>query len=127
MLAIIVKSTERVIRFVFESMPELNELSESHFWTRPAGEEGVVRLGLNSDYAESMKGPWLALEIAETGSHIQRGDTFGFLTTGPATYDLVAPFAFKVVRVNRQVLENPDLARFSPHHQGWLAEILPGD
>lgn len=100
--------------------PELTD----RYWTRDA--DGRTRLGLNPHAAESLRGEWVALELPAPGRRVMRGDTFGFVTTSAAVYDLRAPFTFRVLAVNEAAVVNPRLASLSPTGVGWLLEVEPG-
>lgn len=91
------------------------------YWIEKAG--NLARLGLDPDFAESMPGTWVALELPRPGAEFLPGDAFGFLTTSKNTYDLRAPVAFRVAAANPRAVENPELARLSPTGDGWLLEI----
>ena len=93
------------------------------YWTRT--HEGRTRLGLAPDFAESIEGDWVALDLPSPGALIRAGETFGFLTTDSATHDLRAPMTFRVASANEALASDAALARLSPTAQGWLLEIEP--
>ena len=84
---------------------------------------GVVRLSLSPEFAESLEGDWVGLELPPPGANIRAGETFGFVTTDRETHDLKAPRGFRVVEVNAAVVQNAPLARLSPLGVGWLLEV----
>ena len=91
------------------------------YWFRGYGD--ATRLGLEPDFAQSLDGDWIALELPPVGEIFGAGETFGFITTDCATHDLRAPCALRILAVNRRAAENPDLARLSPMGEGWLLEV----
>lgn len=100
-----------------------SERLQAQYWTRPEGE--LSRLGLQPDFAESLSGDWVGLELAPEGAVIRPGETFGFVTTDRATHDLRAPFGFRIVEVNQSAIENAPIVRLSPTGAGWLLNIKP--
>ncbi len=94
---------------------------ESQYWLEER--EDAWRLGFSGVFVDSVEGDWIALEISKIGEIVRRRDAFGFLTTDRATHDLRAPRPFRIVRINAQCLENPELARLSPMGDGWLLEV----
>jgi glycine cleavage system H lipoate-binding protein len=95
--------------------------TEAKYWVKDMGE--TARLGLEPDFAESLEGDWVAVELAAEGTTVRIAESFGFITTHLRTYDLRAPFAFRIVSVNKPAIENPALVRLSPMGGGWLLEI----
>lgn len=102
------------------------------FWFEPMGAASAdvsaaavrpVRMGLSVDAVDTMPGRWVALELPRPGETIRARDGFGFVTTEHGTHDLRAPSAFRVVTVNRRVLENPEIAHLSPRVEGWLMDV----
>ncbi len=93
------------------------------YWFSSA--EGRTRVGLSVEFAQTLAGDWVALELAKIGSTIRPRETFGFITTDRATHDLRAPRGFRIVEINCRVTENPQVARLSPLGEGWLLEIEP--
>ena len=98
----------------------MNKLIDQ-YWMKSEG--AATRFGLSAEFVASVQGDWLALELPKPGELIRVRETFGFLTTDRATHDLRAPCAFRVIEVNPKPIENAELARLSPHGEGWLLEI----
>lgn len=95
--------------------------AEQQYWIDDLGE--TARLGLEPSYAESLDGDWVAIELAVVGTTVRIGESFGFITTHRRTYDLRAPFTFRIVGVNESAVRNPALVRLSPMGGGWLLEL----
>lgn len=94
------------------------ERINTHFWMRAEGDG--LKLGLNPDYAESIAGNWVGLELLPAGTSLRAGEGFGFITTDRGTHDLRAPVGMRILEVNRQATENPNIAKLSPTGLGWL-------
>lgn len=88
------------------------------FWGRP--ESTGMRLGLNPEYAESIEGNWVGLEVLPAGTSLRAGDGFGFITTDRGTHDLRAPAGMRILEINEQAAQNPNLVKLSPTGLGWL-------
>lgn len=91
---------------------------DSKLWIRNEAESS--RLGLRPECAEAIPGNWVGLEMLPLGSSLRAGDGFGFITTDRGTHDLRAPAAMRILEVNQQAIENPNLVKLSPTGLGWL-------
>lgn len=85
--------------------------------------EGSARLGLAPEFADSILGDWVALELLGEGERIRPGDAFGFITTDRATHDLRAPIEFTILARNAAATADPRLAQLAPTGEGWLLLI----
>jgi len=83
-------------------------------------EKDGVKLGINPDFAQSIEGNWVGLELLPAGTSLRAGDGFGFITTDRGTHDLRAPAGMRILEVNQQAIENPNLVKLSPTGLGWL-------
>ena len=79
------------------------------YWIELRGERRL--LGLTPESAERMLGDWIGLELAQAGTRIASGDSFGMVTTDQASHDLRAERAMKIVVVNAKALTDPRVVR----------------
>ncbi len=91
------------------------------FWFEPMND--VVRVGLDPEFVSTVKGDWLAIELAVAGTFSERGESFGFISTSQGTHDLRAPEAIRICKANEAAVQNPAIVKLSPTGLGWLVEV----
>ena len=99
-----------------------NELrfSREDEWVRDDGEQVVVGI---SDYAQQQLGDIVFVELPEVGTSVVLGDSFGVIESVKAVSELYAPVSGKVVAINGDLEERPELVNESCHSDGWLLAI----
>ena len=85
----------------------LNDLlySETHEWVKVEG--NVATVGV-SDYAQESLGSVVYVE-GFLDSDVAQGEECGAIESVKAASDIMAPVSGKVIEVNNEVLDNPEL------------------
>lgn len=94
-----------------------------NFWLNETETPGVMRLGFTPEFAESVPGDWVSLDLPKAGDVFEPEEGFAFLTTHRATIDLRAPVPMRITQTNDRVRTNPGIIRLSPTHEGWIVEF----
>jgi glycine cleavage system H protein len=95
-----------------------------HEWVRRTG-DGTVRVGI-TDYAQSALGDVVYVELPEVGDDVTAGSEFGNVESTKSQSDLYAPITAKVVAVNGDLADSPELVNSDPYGAGWLIELEIG-
>jgi glycine cleavage system H protein len=97
-----------------------------HIWAKVEGDR--ARIGL-TQYAQSDIGEILLVELPEVGRHIRSGEKFAVIETAKAISDLKSPLSGRVLTVNEDLQEKPELINKSPYGEGWLIllEVDPSE
>lgn len=94
---------------------------KSHEWARK--ESGnVFVIGLTS-YAIEQLGDIVYMELPEAGRELKKDEAFGLVESVKSASDMYAPISGKVVEVNADVPNNPDLLKTDAYQAGWLIKI----
>ena len=104
--------------------------SEDHLWTNL--EDDTCTVGI-SNFAQGELGEIAYIEIAEAGSHIEKGEPFGSIDSLKSSSDLYAPFSLTVVAPNPAVIAegdgseggDPTLINRDAEGEGWIALVRP--
>ena len=97
--------------------------SKSHEWVR-LEEDGLVTIGI-TDYAQQQMGDIVFVDLPTVGSElIAEGDACVIESTKSAS-DVYTPLSGKVVAVNEQLTDEPELVNSAPVGNGWLFQIQP--
>ncbi len=104
--------------------PKELKYSKEHEWVKPEG--GQVRVGI-TDYAQGELGDIVYVELPAEGREVKRGESFVTVESVKAVSDVYAPVSGRVLELNRQLEEKPELINQSPHEGGWMALIEMSD
>jgi glycine cleavage system H protein len=100
--------------------------SKDHEWVEVIG-ENVVRIGI-TDYAQSQLGDIVFVELPETNTELVSGESMGSIESVKTVSDLYSPVNGKVLKVNLQLIEEPEYVNSECYTQGWMIEVeLLGD
>ena len=87
-------------------------------------ENGFLKIGV-SEFAIDQLGDIVFVELADQGSTLEKGETFGTIESVKAVEEVYLPFSGEIVSVNESVIENPELLQNDPIGEGWLIVIKP--
>lgn len=92
-----------------------------HEWVRRTGDD-TVRVGI-TDFAQAALGDVVFVELPEVDAEVTAGGEFGTVESTKSNSDLYAPITAKVVAVNDDVSDSPELVNSDPYGAGWLIEL----
>ena len=116
--------TEKIIPAISEwfHLPEGLYYHQGHSWAVPEG--NMVKVGLD-DFAQKLVGKPRAVVLPRVGSQIEQGNRGWKLGFDSTAIDMVSPVNGEVVKINEEVLKNPELVNEDPYGKGWLMMIKP--
>ena len=105
-----------------------NDLSytEDHEYLKPAGEAGVVYVGV-TDYAQGELGDIVFIELPKVGTRFRKHDVFGTIEAVKAVSELYAPVSGEVLEVNSRLDGEPALVNSDPYGDGWMIKVKLAD
>lgn len=109
-----------VDKFVFKVPESGYFFNENDCWARVEG--GRARVGV-SDYVQQSASDMIFYEPPEIGVEVSIFDEVGSLETAKTALDIISPVSGKVVAVNQEVVEAPELINENPYERGWAVEI----
>ncbi len=101
-------------------MKVLNDLlyTKSHEWVKV--ENGIATVGV-TDYAQHSLGSVVYVE-GFVGDEVEQFSECGAIESVKAASDLNAPLSGKVLEVNEEVIDNPELVNDDPY-KNWILKI----
>lgn len=106
------------------NLPKELKYSEEHEWVKT--EDGKVRIGI-TDFAQSELGDIVFVELPEVGDEIEADEPFGSVESVKTVSELYAPISGKVVEVNEELDDSPELVNESPYEKAWMIVVEPAD
>jgi glycine cleavage system H protein len=98
--------------------------SEDHEWIRE--EEEYLLIGI-TDFAQEELGDIVFVELPEVDEEFDKDDSFGVLESVKAVSDTFIPISGRVIEVNEDLIDNPELINDDPYGDGWLIKVEPAD
>jgi len=97
--------------------------SESHEWVKVDGK--IATIGV-SDFAQSEMGNITYVDLPEVDDEFEAGEEFGALESVKAASDLYCPVSGKVVEVNSEIDDAPELIN-EDAYANWIIKVELSD
>ncbi|WP_347862457.1 glycine cleavage system protein GcvH [Salimicrobium sp. PL1-032A] len=98
--------------------------SKEHEWVKEEGDK--LRIGI-TEFAQSELGDVVFAELPEVGDEVEADEPFGSVESVKTVSELYAPVSGKVVEVNDELEDSPELVNESPYEKAWMIVIEPAD
>jgi len=98
--------------------------TESHEWVRI--DNGMAFIGI-SDFAQKELGELIYVELPDEDTDITAGDVIGSIEAAKAVVDFLTPISGKIIKVNQELEDSPNLINESPYKNGWIAKLELSD
>lgn len=102
------------------NIPADLKFTKDHEWIRIDGQQATIGV---TDYAQGELGDVVFVEIETEGEELDQAEVFGTIEAVKTVSDLFMPVSGKVVEVNPELEDAPDLVNKDPYGQGWLIKI----
>ncbi|UCE62917.1 MAG: glycine cleavage system protein GcvH [Nitrospirota bacterium] len=93
---------------------------KEHEWVRVDGQEATVGI---SDFAQDALGDVVFIEAPKVGLTVSADQEIGEVESTKATSTIYTPLSGKVLRVNEELQEHPELVNQDPYGKGWVAVL----
>lgn len=100
------------------SVPDQLRYTEEHEWLQTL-DDGSVRIGI-TDYAQEQLGDVVFVELPTVGDEFEAGAMVAEVESTKSVAEVYAPVAGKVLAVNEQLVDTPELVNQSPYEDGWF-------
>ena len=100
--------------------PDDLRYTPEHEWVRREGD--ALRFGITSFATEAL-GDVVFVQLPEPEAQITAGDACGEVESTKSVSDIFAPVSGRVVAVNGQLEEAPELVNADPYGEGWMVQV----
>jgi len=104
--------------------PEDLYYDKEHYWCRVEG--NVVVMG-TTDFAQKMAGEIVYVQLPLVGKSITQGKPCGALESGKWVGRIYAVVSGKVLEVNEELEDSPELVNQGPYDRGWMFKVEPSN
>ena len=101
-------------------VPEGILCSNTHEWILENG--GTCIIGL-TDYAVEQLGDVVFVELPEIGAEFVKNEVFATIESVKAASEIYMPVGGKIVEVNEELINSPEIINEDPYEKGWLVKI----
>lgn len=102
------------------ALPNDLKYSEDHEWVKVDG--NTVTIGI-TDFAQGELGDIVFVELPEEGDDMTQGESFGSVESVKTVSELYAPLNGKIVEVNEELEDSPELVNESPYEEAWMVKV----
>lgn len=95
--------------------------TKDHEWFS-IDENEVGTVGI-TDHATDTLGDIVFVELPTVGADIVVGDTVAVVESVKAASDVYSPVSGKIIEVNEELFDNPEIVNEQPEEKGWLFKI----
>lgn len=94
--------------------------TETHEWVELNGK--TARVGI-TDHAQKEISDVVFIELPKSGKALKAKEPAMVIESVKAAFDIYAPVAGTITKVNDKLTAKPELVNQSPYGEGWLYEI----
>jgi len=85
-------------------------------------EGNVATIGISVKAAEEL-GDVTYVELPEVGKEVKKGDILCTIESVKSAEDIYAPVSGKVIEVNNELEDNPEIVNEDAENRGWIVKI----
>ena len=104
--------------------PSKLKYAETHEWVGLSGKIATVGI---SDHAQKEISDIVFIELPKLDKVVKQKESAMVIESVKAAFDIYAPMSGKVIKINDQLKDKPELVNRSPYQDGWLFQIECSD
>ncbi|GBD44430.1 Glycine cleavage system H protein [bacterium HR40] len=98
--------------------------TEEHEWILAEGTTGTVGI---THHAQQQLGDIVYVELPEVGRRVAKGEAVAVVESVKAASEVYAPASGRVIAVNGELAEHPELVNRDPEGAGWFFRLELAD
>jgi glycine cleavage system H protein len=110
---------QRLIYMETEVRDDL-KYTETHEWVQV--KENTAKIGITA-HAQSELTDIVFAELPEVGKQIKKGDELCVVESVKSVSEIYTPVSGKIIKVNQNLEDTPEIINEHPYDDGWLVEI----
>jgi glycine cleavage system H protein len=93
---------------------------KEHTWVRLSGKKGTIGI---TEYAQDALGDIVYIDLPETDEDVEANSEVSEIESTKATSAVISPVSGKIVKVNEELSESPEVINEDPYGKGWIAVV----
>ena len=102
------------------SIPNNLKYTKEHEWVLVEANAGTIGV---TEYAQGELGDVVYVDIDPALSEIKKGESIGTIEAVKTVSDIFAPFSGKVIELNSEIKDSPELVNSDPYGKGWMLKV----
>jgi len=104
--------------------PKELKYHNEHEWIRVEGKQATLGI---SHFAQDALGDIVFLDLPKVGAAVTANQQIGEVESTKTTSSIYTPVSGKIVKINTDLKDHPEVVNSDPYGKGWIAVIELGD
>jgi len=100
--------------------PQDVRFHKEHEWIRVEGKKATLGI---SNFAQDALGDVVFVDVPKVGTSLKAEDQLGEVESTKATSTIYTPVTGKILQVNTELQDHPELLNQDPYGKGWIAVL----
>lgn len=100
--------------------PDDLKYHKEHTWVKVSGKKATIGI---TDYAQEALGDIVYIDLPDIDTELEINSEFGEIESTKTTSTLIAPITGRVIEVNEDLSENPEIINEDPYGKGWIVVV----
>jgi glycine cleavage system H protein len=98
--------------------PDNLQYHKEHTWVKVSGRKATIGI---TDHAQDALGDILYVDLPEVDTDVEANSEIGDIESTKATSSIISPVSGRVIEVNEDISESPEIINEDPYGKGWIA------
>ncbi|MGQ9569758.1 MAG: glycine cleavage system protein GcvH [Thermodesulfovibrionales bacterium] len=98
--------------------PEDLKYHKEHTWVKASGKKATIGI---TDYAQDALGDIVYIDLPDVDTSVEANSEIGEIESTKATSSIISPISGRVIEVNDELSEAPEIINEDPYGKGWIA------
>jgi len=104
--------------------PDDLKYHKEHMWVRVSGKKATIGI---TDYAQDALGDIVYIDLPEVETDVEVNSEIGEIESTKATSSIISPVSGRIMDVNEDLSESPEIMNDDPYGKGWISVIEVDD
>jgi len=100
--------------------PQDYRYHKEHTWVKVSGKKGTMGI---MDYAQDALGDIVYVDLPEVDSTVEANTEISEIESTKSTSSVISPVSGRIIEVNEELSESPEIINEDPYGKGWIAVI----
>jgi len=100
--------------------PENLKYHKEHTWVKASGKKATIGI---TDYAQDALGDIVYIDLPDVDAAVEANSEIGEIESTKATSSIISPVSGRVIEVNEELSESPEIINEEPYGKGWIAVL----
>jgi len=100
--------------------PEDLKYHKEHTWVKASGKKATIGI---TDYAQNALGDIVYIDLPDVDAAVEANSEIGEIESTKAASSIISPVSGRVIEVNEELSESPEIINEEPYGKGWIAVL----